>query len=108
MTTARAPLRPAATGGSGPSSAALAVDPVAALWRLSWRQLEVAFPGIAELLAQLEHRRPTKARALQRLEASAGRAGARVLRGEVLPSVLLRKLWTWQAAVVAELEKLHE
>jgi hypothetical protein len=108
MATPRAPERPAATGGREASSAAVAVDAVSTLWKTSWMQLEVAFPGITERLAQLERRRPTRHRFLARLEASAGRWGARVLRGEAKPGALLKKLQVWQGAVLDELEKLHD
>jgi hypothetical protein len=101
ITTSRAP-EPA---GSGALSAALAGDTVAALWGSCWGQLRACFPDIEIRLAQLERRRPTRHRFLARLEASAARRGARCLRGAAKPAELLRKLVTWQMAVVAELER---
>ena len=84
---------------------ATADDAVSTLWATAWLQLRVVFPDIESRLAQLEHTRPTKARALARLEASAGRAAGRCLRGTAKPIELLKRLWAWQAAVLAEVEK---
>ena len=96
-----------ATDGEGAERASdtASSDSVAGLWRLAWEQLGIAFPNIEQRLAQLERERPTRFRALARLEASAGRWAGRCLRGEALPLALLKKLWTWQLAVVTELEK---
>lgn len=72
-------------------------------WSAAWSQLRAAYPDVEARLARLEHQRPTRFRALQRLESSAGRATGRCLRGEVVPSVLLQKLLAWEQAVLAEL-----
>jgi hypothetical protein len=90
------------TMGSTPTSTTVST---ADLWATSWTQLRAAYPKVETRLVQLEHERPTRFRALQRLEASAARASARVVRGQVAPSVLLRKLLLWQMAVLAELER---
>ena len=89
----------------GSASATISADSVAALWRACWTQLEAAYPNLEQRLAALSKARPTKARALARLEASAGRWAGRVLRVEASPAELLRKLWGWQAAVLAEIER---
>ena len=103
--TSRSPEPAAATGGREAFSAALADTAVSALWRASWAALQAVYPDLSARLVQLEHGRPTRHRALARLEASAARRGARCLRGTASPAELLMKLLTWEAAVVAELEK---
>jgi len=80
-------------------------DAVGKLWAASWSQLRAAFPAIEDHLAELESTRPTRFRALARLEASAARASGRVLRGTASPAELLRKLLLWEAAILAEVQK---
>jgi hypothetical protein len=75
---------------------------VSSLWKASWAQLRACHPDLEIRLAGL---RPTRSRALARLEASAARWSGRCLRGEAKPAALLLKLQVWQAAVVAELER---
>jgi hypothetical protein len=75
---------------------------VLSLWKASWAGLRAAFPDLEVRLAVLEHDRPTRARALRRLESSAGRAAGRCLRGEVAPGVLLQKLLAWEQAILTE------
>lgn len=92
----------------GDASSAVEVaskEAVAELWRACWSQLDIAHPGVEQRLAQLEHTRPTRHRALARLEASAARWSGRVLRGEAKPGALLRRLLTFELAVLDELEK---
>jgi hypothetical protein len=96
-----------ATDGERPGSASDAAsdNTVMTLWRSCWLQLRACHPELDARLALLERQRPTRARALERLAASAGRAAARCVRGEATPAALLRKLWTWQAAVLVEIER---
>ena len=113
MTVSLAAVQPApigapcpATDGARPGSvpcSETADGAVAALWKASWTQLHAVCPDLEIRLAHLEKARPTRFRALQRLEASAGRSAGRVLRGEAKPAALLTKLWAWEAAIVAEL-----
>ena len=102
-------LRAQRSGSDGArlgSASAMASDNVVSdLWRASWAQLRACHPDLEIRLAALSKARPTRARALQRLEASAGRSAGRVLRGEAKPAALLTKLWAWEAAVLAELER---
>jgi hypothetical protein len=85
-----------------------AAGSTADIWAAAWSQLRAAFPDVEPRLAQLERERPTRFRALARLEASAGRAAGRVIRGQVAPSVLLRKLLVWQQAALDELDERKE
>jgi hypothetical protein len=98
--------RPDFSGTSASNPADIASEEaVSELWRASWAALRAVFPDIEQRLAQIEHQRPTRARALERLAASAGRAAGRCLRKEAKPSDLLRKLLVYQSAVLTELEK---
>jgi hypothetical protein len=97
---------PATDGaGSGSDSGMASGGTVSDLWQASWAQLRAAFPDLEARLAQLERERPTRFRALQRLQASAGRWAGRVMRGEATAAQHLKKLLTWQTALVAELER---
>jgi hypothetical protein len=98
---------PAHDATVGDPSARVA-DNVAKLWASAWTQLLAAFPNLEADLAQLERERPTKARALARLESSVGRASGRVLRGTASPVELLKRLQVWTAAVVGELDVRKE
>src|ERR1019366_1160752 len=95
---------PAHDATVGDPSARVA-DNVAKLWACAWTQLRCVHPDVEIRLIELERERPTRARAIERLAASAGRAAGRCLRGTAKPIELLKRLWAWQAAVLAEVEK---
>jgi hypothetical protein len=99
--------RLALTDGTPPDRAPdmASENAVSGLWRASWAQLRACHPDLEDRLAELAHKRPTRYRALARLEASAGRAAGRCLRNEVSPAALLMKLQAWQAALLVELER---
>ena len=78
----------------------------ATLWGQSWARLAAVYPDIENALAQLEHQRPTRFRALARLEGAAGRAAGRSIRGTASLSQLEERLQTWTSAVLAALAEL--
>jgi hypothetical protein len=91
------------TDGGRLGRAAGTASAVSNLWAGAWSQLRSAYPNVEDCLAKLETTRPTRFRALQRLESSAGRWAGRVQRGEAPPARLLEKLLVWQTALAAEL-----
>ena len=78
---------------------------VSLLWSDAWMLLRAAFPDVEARLAQLERQRPTRFRALARLEASAGRCAGRCLRGTASPADLQMRLERWRDAVLVEIDK---
>ena len=92
-----------ATPSTAVSTMRSATPSTADLWSSAWTQLRAAYPDVESRLAQLERERPTRARALQRMEASAGRASGRCQRGT--PRDLLKKLLVWQQAILVELDQ---
>lgn len=80
---------------------------VAKLWAAAWSRLEAAeHPNVEERLAELEHARPTRARSLDRLASSAGRAAGRAIRGEATLADVEGRLRAWSDGVLAALAEL--
>ena len=75
---------------------------VASLWAAAWTLLCASFPDAEARLAQLPH-----AGKVARLEASAARRAARVVRGELALSAFASRLREWETTAAAALAKLN-
>ena len=73
---------------------------IAALWAAAWTLLCASFPDAEGRLAQLPH-----AGKVARLEASAARRGARVIRGEIALSEFASRLREWSTSAADALTK---
>jgi hypothetical protein len=88
--------------GTGATAAADSTSEttIAALWAAAWTLLCASFPDAEGRLAQLPH-----AGKVARLEASAARRGARVIRGEIALSEFASRLREWSTSAADALTK---
>jgi hypothetical protein len=89
------------TSRAGATAASKASETtIAALWAAAWTLLCASFPDAEGRLTQLPH-----AGKVARLEASAARRGARVMRGELALSEFASRLREWSTAAADALTK---
>jgi hypothetical protein len=79
---------------------------VQGLWSSAWSVLQAERPDLEGDLAALERALPARHRSLARLEASAAREAARVLRGQGSQDELAKRLQVWVDGVLEALAEL--
>jgi hypothetical protein len=94
-------LCPATDGEPGRSASVHVAAAVKAAWSAAWDRLRAECPDVEDRLASLPA-------AVHRLEASAGRWGARVLRGEADLLECEAKIADWADAVLGALAGLDQ